>query len=162
MIKAMARADFAAFWPSFKAIIQAQQSYAFEPDMNFEQAYQLWCEQPLLTYVFEQKGEILGSYYLKANAMGPGKHICNCGYMVSEAARGQGIARQMCEHSQIEAQKHGFTAMQFNSVVSSNHAAVRLWHKLGFTTIGTIPKGYQHPQLGLVDSYIMYKQLSAE
>ncbi len=157
----MTRADFAAFWPSFKAMIQAQQSYTFEPDMSLEQSYQLWCEQPLQSYVYEQDGKILGSYYLKANAKGPGKHICNCGYMVSEAARGQGIARQMCEHSQLEAKKHGFQAMQFNSVVSSNHTAVNLWKKLGFEIIGTLPQGYQHPQHGLVDCYIMYKPLSA-
>jgi ribosomal protein S18 acetylase RimI-like enzyme len=79
--------------------------------------------------------------------------------MVSSEARGKGIARLMCEHSQETALALGFDAMQFNSVVSTNEVAVRLWEKLGFQIIGTIPKAYQHAHLGFVDSYIMYKWL---
>lgn len=91
--------------------------------------------------------------------MGPSKHICNCGYMVSEQARGKGIARQLCEHSQQIAKELGFSAMQFNSVVSSNKIAIKLWETLGYRIIGTIPKAYKHNQLGFVDSFIMYKAL---
>ncbi|GAD00846.1 GNAT family N-acetyltransferase [Agarivorans albus] len=160
MIRAMTQADFSAFWPSFKAVIQAQQSYAFDPDMSEQQAFQLWCELPLKSFVFEHKQQILGTYYIKPNAMGPSKHICNCGYMVSEAARGKGIARKLCEHSQDIALELGFKAMQFNSVVATNTVAIALWHKLGFATIGTIPKAYLHPKLGYVDCLIMHKQLS--
>ncbi len=128
--------------------------------MTFEEAYTLWCEAPLKTFVAESEGKVLGSYYLKANAMGPSAHICNCGYMVSEAARGKGLARTLCEHSQRVALDLGFTAMQFNSVVSTNTVAVRLWETLGFKIIGTIPQAYQHKEFGLVDSYIMHKSLS--
>ncbi len=91
--------------------------------------------------------------------MGPSSHICNCGYMVSSEARGKGIARLMCEHSQETALRLGFDTMQFNSVVSTNEVAVKLWEKLGFQIIGTIPKAYKHAHLGLVDSYVMYKWL---
>ncbi len=77
--------------------------------------------------------------------------------MVSNEARGKGIARLMCEHSQETALEFGFDAMQFNSVVSTNEIAVKLWEKLGFQIIGTIPKAYKHAKLGLVDSYIMHK-----
>lgn len=160
MIRAMTQADFTAFWPHFKAVIKAQQSYAFDPDMSEQQAYQLWCQLPLSSFVFEQDNKILGSYYIKPNAMGPSKHICNCGYMVSEAARGQGVARKLCVHSQTEALKLGFKAMQFNSVVSSNTVAISLWQKLGFSIIGTIPKAYKHPELSYIDCLIMHKQLS--
>lgn len=120
MIREMTRSDFESFWPTFSAVIQAQETYAFDADMTLEQAYHLWCELPLKTYVWEEQGVILGSYYLKANAMGPSRHICNCGYMVAEAARGRGIARALCEHSQRVAVELGFKAMQFNSVVSTN------------------------------------------
>ncbi|MBD1584623.1 GNAT family N-acetyltransferase [Pseudoalteromonas sp. S16_S37] len=159
MITAITQQDFRNFWPAFKDIIQAQQTYAFDPDMSFEQAYQLWCKAPLKAFAYKVDGEVLGTYYLKANAMGPSSHICNCGYMVSEAARGQGIAKKLCEHSQHIAKEMGFEAMQFNSVVSSNEGAIRLWQKLGYNIIGTIPKAYKHPQLGYVDSHIMHKLL---
>ncbi len=157
MIREMTKADFEAFWPHFSDVILAQETYAFDPDMTKEQAYSLWCQTPLKSYVFVENEVVLGTYYIKPNAMGPSRHICNCGYMVSSEASGQGIARRMCEHSQQTARKLGFEAMQFNSVVSTNMVAVNLWQKLGFQIIGTIPKAYRHAKLRLVDSYIMYK-----
>lgn len=49
--------------------------------------------------------------------------------------------------------------MQFNSVVSTNEIAIRLWEKLGDKIIGTIPYAYNPKKLGFVDSFIMHKQL---
>jgi ribosomal protein S18 acetylase RimI-like enzyme len=159
MIREITRADFESFWPTFSAVIHAQETYAFDPDMTQEHAFDLWCKSSLQAYVFVMNDVVLGSYYIKPNAMGPSSHICNCGYMVSTEARGKGIARLMCEHSQATALRLGFDAMQFNSVVSTNEVAVKLWEKLGFQIIGTIPKAYKHARLGLVDSYIMHKWL---
>ncbi|SEQ07945.1 Ribosomal protein S18 acetylase RimI [Amphritea atlantica] len=159
MIREMTKSDFESFWSVFSGVIQAQETYAFDPDMTSDEAYHLWCEIPLKTYVFVDNGVVSGSYYIKPNGMGPGKHICNCGYMVADEARGKGIARKMCEHSQQQARLLNFDAMQFNSVVSTNEVAVQLWQKLGFNIIGTIPKGYKHGKLGYVDSYVMHKQL---
>lgn len=159
MIREMTQADFELFWPTFSGIVQARETYAFDPDMNYQQAYALWCQTPQKTFVYEEDGQILASYYIKPNAMGPSNHICNCGYMVSTAARGKGIARQLCLHSQTLALELGFKAMQFNSVVSTNEAAVALWKALGFKIIGTIPAAYRHRTLGYVDSYIMHKLL---
>jgi len=155
----MSDIDFQKFWPVFERIVKGQETYAFESDMSYEDALGLWLESPLKTYVFEENGQILGSYYIKANAMGPSDHISNCGYMVATKARGKGIARQLCEHSQLIAKELGFCAMQFNSVVSSNEIAIKLWQTLGFKIIGTIPQAYRHKRLGLVDSYIMHKFL---
>ena len=159
MIKEISKLDFESFWPTFLYIIQAQETYAIDPDLNLEQAFSLWCELPLKSYVYVQNDTVLGTYYLKQNAMGPSSHICNCGYMVSNEARGKGIARQLCEHSQNIALDLGFDAMQFNSVVSTNKIAISLWEKLGFSIVGTVPKAYKHGQLGFVDSYVMYKWL---
>ena len=160
IIVEVTRDDFQAFWPVFEAIIQAQETYAFNPKMTFDEAYQLWCVVPLKSYVAKEGNTILGSYYLKPNAAGPSGHIANCGYMVNPETRGKGVARKLCEHSQKVAVDLGFTAMQFNSVVSSNEIAVNLWKKLGFEIIGTIPKAYNHSRLGLVDSFIMHKHLT--
>ncbi|AOT09102.1 GNAT family N-acetyltransferase [Pseudoalteromonas luteoviolacea] len=160
MIKEMTKQDFHAFWPVFKDVIFQQETYAFDPQMDEKRAYQIWCEEPIKAFVYVDGEEVLGSYYIKANAMGPSDHICNCGYMVSPKARGKGLARKLCEHSQVQALALGFKAMQFNSVVSSNEIAVSLWKKLGYEIIGTIPHAYRHPHLGFVDSYIMYKWLA--
>lgn len=159
MFREITKSDFESFWSTFSAVIQTQETYAFDPDMSFEQACHIWCEVPLKTYVLVEHEVVLGSYYLKPNAMGPGNHICNCGYMVEKNARGKGIARKMCEHSQDVAIQLGFDAMLFNSVVSTNKVAIKLWQKLGFDIIGRIPKAYRHRRLGYVDSLIMYKWL---
>ena len=82
--------------------------------------------------------------------------------MVCAQARGRGVARLMCEHSQKLARQEGFLALQFNSVVASNEVAVALWHKLGFETVGRLPKAFRHARLGLVDCLVMYKWLADE
>lgn len=161
-ITEMTKSDFELFWPVFKAVVYAQETYAFDPEIDFESAYKLWCVLPQKTYVVKEHGVILGSYYIKANAAGPSSHISNCGYMVSPQSRGKGVARMLCVHSQDIAVQLGFAAMQFNSVVASNEVAVNLWIKLGFKIIGTIPKAYRHKKRGLVDAYIMHKPLTNE
>lgn len=159
-IAPMTREDFAAFWPTFSAIVAAEETYAIAPDISFEAAYTLWCEAPLATLAaWDGQGDLLGAYYLKANAAGPGSHVCNCGYMVAATARGKGVARALCEHSQILAKEHGFAAMQFNAVVSSNEVAVALWQRLGFSIVGSVPQAFHHRVKGKVDTYVMHKFL---
>ncbi|MBD1551975.1 GNAT family N-acetyltransferase [Pseudomonas typographi] len=159
-LRPMQAPDFDRFWPTFEAVAKAQATYAYDPATSREQAEHLWLGLPLQTWLAEENAQLLGSYYLKANAAGPGSHVSNCGYMVCEAARGRGVARLMCEHSQEQARQAGFLAMQFNSVVASNEVAVALWRKLGFEEVGRLPKAYRHPQLGLVDCLVMYKWLA--
>ena len=76
-------------------------------------------------------------------------------------ARGRGIAFLLCEHSQREAVRRGFLAMQFNCVVSTNDVAVKLWEKLGFTIVGRVPDAFNHRDLGLVDILVMWKRLAS-
>jgi len=151
--------DFELFWPVFKNVVIAQETYAFDPDIDFETAYDLWCLSAQKSYVIKESDVVLGSYYIRPNASGPSSHIANCGYMVSPMSRGKGIARKLCLHSQEIAIELGYTAMQFNSVVSTNEIAINLWKKLGYNIIGIIPNAYNHKKLGLVDSFIMHKQL---
>ena len=151
--------DFDQIWPIFREIAQAGETYAYPRDITREQAFQAWMIAPRKTYVFEENGIVLGTYYLKTNQAGPGEHVCNCGYMVSSKARGRGLATTMCEHSQRIAVELGYHAMQFNFVASTNHGAVRLWHKLGFETVGRLPKAFNHPSQGFVDALVMYKWL---
>ena len=151
--------DFEAIWPIFNEIVVAGETYAYPPDTSRDEALQLWLRLPQKTYVAEQNNEIVGTYYIKTNQSGPGSHVCNCGYMVSPKARGKGVATAMCEHSQKVATELGYKAMQFNFVASSNEGAIRLWNKLGFTTVGRLPKAFNHPHQGYIDALVMYKWL---
>ncbi|MDD2344085.1 MAG: GNAT family N-acetyltransferase [Tolumonas sp.] len=161
-IRLMTQQDFPQFWPTFKTIIDAEETYAFSSSLTEAQAAQIWLDLPAETYVFMIDEQIAGSYYIKPNAAGPGDHVCNCGYMVNPQFRGRGIAAQLCEHSKQRAVELGFQAMQFNSVVSTNTVAVKLWQKAGFNIIGTVPKAYRHKQHGYVDTYVMHQWLTAE
>ena len=158
-IRESVKEDFDSIWPIFREIVKAGETYAYAVDTTKEQAFQIWIEAPKKTYVFEDKGRIVGTYFLKTNQAGPGSHVCNCGYMVASTARGRGLATAMCEHSQKVARALGYKAMQFNFVASSNAGAVRLWGKLGFETVGCLPKAFNHPTLGYVDAIVMYKWL---
>lgn len=151
--------DFDEIWPIFHEIVAAGETYAYAPDTNKEQALNIWLKTPRKTLVFEENGKVLGTYYLKTNQAGPGSHVCNCGYMVSSQARGRGLATSMCEHSQEIAKELGYKAMQFNFVASTNEGAVRLWIKLGFDTVGRLPKAFNHPEKSYVDALVMYKWL---
>lgn len=159
-IRAATENDWEFIWPIFNEIVSAGDTYAFESSTTKDQAQQIWVGTPRKTYVVEDHGQILGTYYLKTNQAGPGSHVCNCGYMVSRLARGKGLASLMCEHSQLMALELGYTAMQFNFVVSSNEGAVRLWTKLGFQTVGRLPDAFNHPTQGFVDALVMHKRLS--
>lgn len=160
-IRRFEQADWPAVWQIIKPVFRAGETYSFPPDISEEEAHDLWVIVPAATYVaIDGDNTILGTYFLKPNQPGHGAHICNCGYIVAEQARGLGIASRMCDHSQQEALARGYLAMQFNLVVSTNEGAIRLWKRKGFSTIGTIPNAFRHPQQGFVDAYIMFKQLA--
>ena len=153
--------DWTAVWQMMGPVFRAGETYAFATDMTETEARRIWVDLPGATFVaVGDGGEILGTYYVKANSAGPGDHVCNCGYIVGDAARGKGVASEMCRHSQQEAVARGFRAMQFNSVVSTNEGAIRLWKKLGFEVVGTLPEAYRHSRLGFVDAFVMYKKLT--
>ena len=154
-------ADWPAVWPILHATFAAGETYAYAPQSSAAEVLQIWTKAPAATYVASAPdGRVLGTYYLKANQPGLGAHVCNCGYVVAADAQGQGVASAMCEHSQREAVAMGFLAMQFNLVASTNERAVRLWRRLGFVIVGTLPGAFNHQRLGRVDAFVMFKTLA--
>lgn len=51
-------------------------------------------------------------------------------------------AETLVRHCMKKARELDFRILQFNAVVKSNTAALRLYEKLGFTRLGTIPGGF--------------------
>ena len=91
-IREATREDFDQIWPIFHEVTAVGETYAYPRETTKEQALKIWMDAPRKTYVFEEAGQILGTYYIKTNQPGPGDHVCNCGYMVSSATRGRGLA----------------------------------------------------------------------
>ena len=151
--------DADGIWTLLQPVFRSGDTYAIDPQISRDASLAYWMDLPAATYVATRVGAIVGTYYIKVNQQGGGRHVCNCGYIVGEALRGQGLAAQMREASQRQALALGFQAMQFNFVLESNTGAVKLWHRLGFETVGIIPKAFRHPNLGLVAAHVMFKWL---
>ncbi|TDR56539.1 RimJ/RimL family protein N-acetyltransferase [Halomonas ventosae] len=152
--------DWPALWAILVPVFRAGETYAVPRDISEQDAHRMWIELPRAVRVaVDDEGQVTGTYTLKANQPGPGDHVCNCGYLVADHARGQGIAGEMCAHSLALARELGFLAMQYNLVVASNAVAIRLWQEHGFAIVGTLPRAFRHPALGLTDAHVMYRLL---
>lgn len=159
LIRPASPADAPAIAALIVPEIRAGESYALPRDMTAEAAVAHWCGPDRATFVIEADGQLLGSYYLRANQAGGGDHVANAGYMVAPAARGRGVARAMATDSFGRARAAGFCAMQFNFVIASNRRAVELWQTLGFAVVGRLPGAFRHPTLGAVDALVMFRSL---
>lgn len=151
--------DAPAIWSILAPVIRAGETYTLDPEMGEGEALAYWMGPDKETFVAEEAGEVVGTYYMRANQAGGGRHVCNCGYMTRTGATGRGIARRMAEHSLEHARARGYRGMQFNFVVSTNERAVRLWHSLGFETVGRLPLAFRHPIHGDVDALVMFQAL---
>lgn len=151
--------DDDAIWRVLEPTIRAGETFSLPRDMSRADALAYWRTPGNQVFVAEQDGQIVGTYYIRANRMGGGAHVANCGYMTAPWHSGKGVARAMCGHSLDYARAHGFRAMQFNFVVSTNERAVRLWTSLGFSIAGRLPEAFDHPRLGPVEAFVMYRKL---
>lgn len=151
--------DAPSIWRIIGPPIQAGETYALDQDMTERDALDYWLGDDRETFVAEEDGEIIGTYYIRANQAGGGDHICNCGYMTSTTSVGRGVARAMCHHSLDHARKRGFRGMQFNFVVSTNTRAVALWQSFGFEIVGRLPQAFHHSKLGYVDALVLFRSL---
>jgi len=151
--------DADAIWRVIEPVIRAGETYALPRDMSRHDALAYWTGADRTTFVAVEDGEVCGTYYLRANQMGGGAHVANCGYITAHGATGRGVARAMCAHSLDEAARRGFRAMQFNLVVATNTRAVALWRSLGFESLARLPGAFAHPAHGHVDAFVMFKTL---
>jgi len=179
-IRPATEADRDAIWNIFHEVVAAGDTYALDPNISRDDALAYWFAPGTRTYVAEENAvgdgvavpgkptasptitrtrQILGTYILRPNQSGGGSHVANAGFMVSASARGLGIGRAMAEHCLSEARRLGFRAMQFNYVIATNTAAIRLWQDLGFEIVGRLASAFRHPDKGYVDVYVMYRSL---
>ena len=159
LIRSVAEIDAASLWAILEPVIRAGETYPLPMNMERNEALVYWFSPEHEVFVAEDNGAVVGTYYMKANQKGGGSHVANCGYITAVHAVGRGVARAMCEHSLQHAKARGFRSMQFNFVVSSNQRAVHLWQSFGFEIVGKLPRAFQQPTLGLVDAFVMYRDL---
>lgn len=91
----------------------------------------------------EETGETVGLYILHPNNVGRCGHICNASYAVRGDLRGRHIGGLLVKDCINKAKELGYGVLQFNAVVATNEAALKLYKKLGFTQLGVIPGGFR-------------------
>ena len=160
IIRRATQADEDSIWKIFHAVVTRGDTYTLDPQTPRDEALAYWFRDGTQTFVAEdENGRILGTYILRPNQSGPGAHVANAAFMVAPEAQGRGIGRSMGEHCLTSASALGFRAMQFNFVVSTNSAALKLWQELGFRIVGTLPDAFRHPTAGFVDAFVMFREL---
>jgi hypothetical protein len=68
-------------------IIRQGTTYTLDPDMSEADALAYWTGPDKETFVAEQDAAVLGTYYMRPNQAGGGRHVCNCGYMTDARPR---------------------------------------------------------------------------
>ena len=160
LIRPAGEADWPRIHPFFAAVVEEGETYAYPPGLTLEQARPLWMEPaPGATVVAVEDDVVLGSAKLGPNRPGRGAHVATASFMVDAAARGRGVGRALAEHVVARARAEGYRSMQFNAVVETNTAAVRLWLSLGFEIVGTVPEAFDSRTHGLVGLHVMHLRL---
>ena len=127
--------------------------------LSIQTGIRFFSEQSFTGLAETQTGEILGLYILHPNNIGRCGHISNASYAVRATARGQGIGEALVLHSMEKSRELGFRVLQFNAVVKTNDAAIRLYEKLGFQKLGIIPGGFRMKDGSFEDIVPFYRVL---
>ena len=148
-------AEMTAIW---NEIVEEGIAFPQDEPLTAETAKEFFSAQSY-TGVCEDNGEILGLYILHPNNVGRCGHICNASYAVKSTCRGKGLGRKLVTDCLEKAKELGFGILQFNAVVKTNYSARHLYESLGFTPLGTIPKGFLMKSGEYEDIIPHYKEL---
>lgn len=156
-IRDITPSDLPAFATIFREVVDDGETYAYPEDLTDEQIRDLWFERaPGRTVVaVDDDGSLLGSAKMGPNRPGRGSHVGTASFMVGSVARGRGVGRALAEDMVRWARNEGYAAVQFNAVVETNTAAVRLWQDLGFEILTTVPGAFESRRHGRVGLHLM-------
>lgn len=153
--------DWPRIWPIIQDVITKRETFPYDPDMSEDDAKRAWLlgAPARVIVAAAEDNRVLGTANMYANRPGPGNHVASGSIMVGEDARGTGVGRALTVEMISWARAQGFTAIQFNAVVDTNTAAIRLYESLGFVTLGVAPAAFRHPAHGYVGLRIMWLHL---
>lgn len=148
--------DAIAIW---NEVVDQGKAFPQLEDLGVEDGEAFFKEQSYTGIAVNENDEIVGLYILHPNNIGRCGHICNASYAVKSTVRGQGVGKAIVTDCLEKAKEIGFRVLQFNAVVKSNTTALKLYQKLGFTQLGTIPGGFLNKDGVYEDIIVHYKEL---
>jgi GNAT superfamily N-acetyltransferase len=160
VIRPIKDGDWDQVYPFFSAIVAAGETYAYPENLSSEEARTYWVATPPgLTLVAVEDDVIVGSATMGPNRPGRGSHVATASFMVDPSRQRHGVGRALGLYVLDRARTAGYRGIQFNAVVETNHAAVRLWHDLGFEILTTVPESFDHRRHGYVGLHVMFQPL---
>ncbi len=106
-------------------------------------------------------GKVVGGFYLRSNyPLCRSSHIANAAYMMKDGYRGKGIGSLLIQASLHFAKDQRFQTMQFNMIFSKNVLAIKLYERLGFSIVGTLPNAIRNPDGSYQDGYVMSRPVT--
>ncbi len=141
-IREYTRADIPAMIRIWNEVVDEGNAFPQEELLTEETGAEFFAGQSYCGIAADENG-VCGLYTLHPNTIGRCGHICNASYAVSSEKRGLHIGEKLVSDCLTKAKEIGFGVLQFNAVVSTNVHARHLYERLGFTQLGTIPKGFR-------------------
>lgn len=151
--------DEEGLYDIFREVVDSGSQFPYECSSIEEFHRQFFTPQGRVYVCHSLDGEVIGGFYLKANFSGRSSHIANAAYMIRKTYRGNGVGSLLIKASLHLAKDLGLHAMQFNMVLSQNKLAVKLYERLGFNVVGTIPQAVKNPDGSFQDGYVMHRKL---
>ncbi len=148
-------------WPQVHDLVvevaAAGETYAMDVPDSQAQTRAFWSGEHVVVAV--DGDTVQGSAKMHANRPAQGAHVGTASFVVASASRGHGVGRALGEYAVDWHRTHSFRAIQFNAVVSTNAAAIRLWESLGFEIVGTVPAAFALPSGEYAGLHVMHLAL---
>lgn len=151
--------DIPAMRAIWNEVVEAANAFPQESGLDTDGEAERFFSSQDHTAVAESQGKIQGLYILHPNNIGRCRTIANASYAVESEFRGKGIGKLLVEDSLVQGKKLGFRILQFNAVLKSNVSAIRLYERLGFESLGTIPECYRKNDGSFEDLMLFFHRL---
>ncbi|MBS0183762.1 MAG: GNAT family N-acetyltransferase [Nitrospira sp.] len=155
--------DLPALATLYDRIVVEGASYPHERPVTEDEFLDYWVRGKSTVVAYERPRRtdtrLLGAFYLKQNWPGRARHVANAGFIVAPECRNRGLGRLLGAVMLDYAKELGYRSVIFNLVFSENQAARRLWEKLGFRVLGTIPGAVRMNDGRYQDALIMFRSV---
>ncbi len=158
-LRPFSQEDEQALYRIFQEVVDAGGQFPYECN-SIQEFHRQFLSPKSHVYVCHSPArEVVGGFYIRPNFSGSSNLIANAAYMVKDSYRGRGIGTLLIQISMKIAKSLGFQAMQFNTVLSQNIVAIKLYQKLGFNIVGTIPQAIRNADGSYQEGYILHRKL---
>lgn len=140
-------------------VVEEGNAFPQEEPLNATNADSFFASQSYCGVAVDFGANVHGLYVLHPNNEGRCGHIANASFAVTSSSRGQKIGEDLVKDCMMQASKLGFKILQFNAVVADNQMARKLYEKLGFKTLGTVPGGFRLKDGSFSDICLYYIEL---